>query len=206
MIMAVNPTRMELLRLRKRLILARRGHKLLRDKQDELLRHFLDLIKKWKNIRETTENRLVQSFKLFQRAFFTIPEYILNESCMRPGMKMTLSSSSRQITNVRLPQFSLEIEGDPIAYGFIETTDSLDKAILSYLNLFQDLIKLAEMEKGVVLLAEEIKKTRRRVNALEYVLIPNLEETTKYISMKLEEFERGSLVRLMKVKEIVRAH
>ena len=194
------------MRLRKRLILARRGHKLLRDKQDELLRHFLDLIKKWKNIRETTENRLVQSFKLFQRAFFTIPEYILDESCMRPGIEMTLSSSSRQITNVRLPQFSLEIEGDPIAYGFIETTDSLDKAILSYLNLFQDLIKLAEMEKGVVLLAEEIKKTRRRVNALEYVLIPNLEETTKYISMKLEEFERGSLVRLMKVKEIVRAH
>ena len=206
MIMAVNPTRMELLRLKKRLILARRGHKLLRDKQDELLRHFLDLIKKWKDARENAENGLVQSFKLFLRAFLIMPGYALNESCIKPGAEMILSSSSRQITSVRLPQFSLEVRGDPIAYGFVNTTDSLDKAVLAYLNLFQCLIKLAELEKAVILLAEEIKKTRRRVNALEYILIPNLEETIRYISMKLEEFERGSLVRLMKVKEIVRAH
>ncbi|PIU50988.1 V-type ATP synthase subunit D [Candidatus Desantisbacteria bacterium CG07_land_8_20_14_0_80_39_15] len=206
MIMAVNPTRMELLRLRKRLMLARRGHKLLRDKQDELLRHFLSLIKRWKDAREGVENGLVQGFGLFLRAFLVIPGYVLYESCIRPGVETVLSCSSRQITSVRLPQFSIEVKGDPIAYGFVNTTFSLDKAILSYLNLFQDLIKLAELEKAVILLADEIKKTRRRVNALEYVLIPNLEETIKYIFMKLEEFERGNLVRLMKVKEIVRAH
>lgn len=206
MIMAVNPTRMELLRLKKRLVLARRGHKLLRDKQDALLKHFLSLIKKWKDARESVENGLSRNFKLFLKAFLITPEYVMDESCMKPGAEVSISSSSQQITNVRLTQFSAEIKGDPVAYGFVNTTDSLDRAILAYLNLFQELIRLAGLEKAVILMSEEIKKTRRRVNALEYVLIPNLEETIKYITIKLEEFERGNLVRLMKVKEIVRAH
>ncbi|OIO00268.1 V-type ATP synthase subunit D [Candidatus Desantisbacteria bacterium CG_4_10_14_0_8_um_filter_48_22] len=206
MILAVNPTRMELLRLRKRILLARRGHKLLKDKQDELVRHFLVAIKDWKALRSRVEEGLARASGHFLKAYFFMRREVLVESLYSSSASLGLRVAFKRVTNLRLPVVSTEKSGDPFNYSFVGTTGDLDAALAVYCGAIKDIIELAGTEKSIMLLADEIKRTRRRVNALEYVLIPNLEETIRYISMKMEEFERSNLTQLMRVKEIVRAH
>ena len=175
MILAVNPTRMELLRLRKRLLLARRGHKLLKDKQDELVRHFLVAIKDWKALRSKVEEELARASRHFLKAYFFIRREVLMESLYSSSASLGLKVSYKRITNLRLPMVSTEKTGDPFNYSFVGTTGDLDAAAAIYCGVIEDIIELAGTEKSIMLLADEIKRTRRRVNALEYVLVPNLE-------------------------------
>jgi len=199
-------TRMELLRLRKRLVMARRGHKLLKDKQDELMKRLMEFIEELKEKRMEVEREITEIHKRFLLAVASISEHILEEALLLPRMKFSISVSTRLLMNVRIPVFEPVMEGRIHSYGFFGTSGELDESLVSLQKLVEKIIDLAQREKAVALLAEEIERTRRRVNALEYVLIPSLEETIKAISMKLSEIERADLNRLMRVKEIVRAH
>jgi V/A-type H+-transporting ATPase subunit D len=203
MLLEVNATRMELLRLKKRLSLAKRGHKLLKDKEDELMRHFLDLVNKNRDLREKLETQLIVAFKNFLMARAVMDRESMEEAIMFPKQKVDLSISTTSIMNLRVPRFELKSEGTVHSYGFVNTSAELDSALQIYSDLLPEMVKLAETESAVQLLADEIEKTRRRVNALEYVLIPNLEETIKYITMRLNEMERSNITRLMKIKEMV---
>ncbi|MGE5630236.1 MAG: V-type ATP synthase subunit D [Caulobacteraceae bacterium] len=207
-IMNVNPTRMELTRLKGRLKTAQRGHKLLKDKQDELMKKFIDLVKRNKELREMVEGELTQSFKNFLIARAVMSSEMLEEAIMYPTQKVSLEMSTKNIMSVNSPIFNLVKEDNKEAssvfpYGFVTTSGELDGAILSLQEVVDKLIELAQVEKTCQLMASEIEKTRRRVNALEYVMIPQLIETVKYITMKLDENERGNRVRLMKVKDMV---
>lgn len=206
-IMRVNPTRMELTRLKKRVKVARRGHKLLKDKRDELMKQFLDMVKKNRDLRRTAEEKIARMHKKFLLARAVMPSEIMGEAIMVPKYSARVKVSSRNIMSVEVPDFDLEqtvMEGrNMYPFGFAETSGELDKAVSSMYEILPGMIELAELEKSVQLLADEIEKTRRRVNALEYVLIPQLEETIKYITMKLDENERGNLSRLMKVKDMM---
>ncbi len=208
----VNPTRMELNRLRKRLTMAQRGHKLLKDKRDELIRQFLILVRRNKDLREHIEKELSEAFAKFLLARAVMPAVNLEEALMYPTKMLQLEVQRQNIMSVYTPKFDwIEQESGGTGeasiypYGFLDTSAELDTSIETLSNIFPQLMELAEVEKTVQLMAEEIEKTRRRVNALEYVLIPRLEETIKYITMKLDESERGALTRLMKIKDVVRA-
>ena len=203
MLLEVNATRMELLRLKKRLVLARRGHKLLKDKEDELMRQFLDLVNKNRDLREKLEAQLIAASQNFLMARAVMDRESMEEAIMFPKQKLELSVSTASIMNLRVPRFELKSEGTVHSYGFVNTSAELDSALQVYSDLLPEMVKLAEAESAVQLLADEIEKTRRRVNALEYVLIPNLEETIRYITMRLNEMERSNLTRLMKIKEMV---
>ncbi len=205
MLLEVNATRMELLRLKKRLVLARRGHKLLKDKEDELMRQFLDLVNKNRDLREKLEAQLIVAFRNFLMARAVMDRESMEEAIMFPNQKLELSVSTASIMNLRVPRFELKSEGTVHSYGFINTSAELDSALQVYSDLLPEMVKLAEAESAIQLLADEIEKTRRRVNALEHVLIPNLEETIRYIKMRLDEMERSNLTRLMKIKEMVRS-
>lgn len=207
----VNPTRMELNRLKKRLKMAQRGHKLLKDKRDELIRQFLILIKKNKELREQTEEALSAAFAKFLLARAVMSAEALEESLMYPTQRLSLEVKRQNIMSVYAPRFNWEEEsgqsedGSIYPYGFVETSGELDGSIETLSTIMPRLLELAEVEKATSLLADEIERTRRRVNALEYVLIPKIEQTARYITMKLDESERGALTRLMKIKEVVRA-
>lgn len=205
--MNVNPTRMVLTGLKKRLVTARRGHKLLKDKRDELMKKFLDIVRENKRLREEVEEKLKVVHGRFVMARAVMNSELVEEALMFPKVEVNLNVTTRNIMSVDVPvlDFTTEsgTEGDIYPYGFANTTGELDEAIATLSGLTPDLLRLAEMEKSAQLLADEIEKTRRRVNALEYVLIPNLEETIKYIVMKLDENERSNLTRLMKVKDMV---
>ena len=205
MLLEVNATRMELLRLKKRIVLARRGHKLLKDKEDELMRQFLDLVNKNRDLREKLEAQLIVAFRNFLMARAVMDRESMEEAIMFPKQKLELSVSTASIMNLRVPRFELKSEGTVHSYGFINTSAELDSALQVYSDLLPEMVKLAEAESAIQLLADEIEKTRRRVNALEHVLIPNLEETIRYITMRLDEMERSNLTRLMKIKEMVRS-
>lgn len=205
----VNPTRMELTNLKKRLEIAVRGHKLLKDKQDELMRQFIVLIKKNKDIRLEVEQELDLMFKQFFIASSMMSPKMLEEAIAIPKEKITVNISTKNIMSVYVPVMSFErkYEGNAeniYPYGFLQTSGELDDAINQLHELMPKLLKLAEIEKTCQLLAEEIEKTRRRVNALEYRTIPDLEETIKFIRMKLDESERSTITRLMKVKDMIR--
>ena len=202
----VNANRMELLRLKKRVVLARRGWKLLKDKQDELMRNFLDMVKENRQLRLEIEQKLAAIYRTFDQAYAIIPADVLKTALLLPNYDINISVSKRPVMNLRLPVFSIEAEGNLNSYGFGDTNFAVDSAVVSLDKLMHDLIRLAEIEKSCEELADEIENTRRRVNALEYILIPNIEETIRYISMKISEAERSTLSRLMKVKEIVRKH
>ncbi len=208
----VNPTRMELNRLKKRLTMAQRGHKLLKDKRDELIRQFMILVRKNKDLREDVEQDLTDAFAKFLLARAVMPAEILEEALMYPTKTLNLEISKQNIMSVYTPKFNWaeedtgrSEESSIYPYGFADTSAELDTSIETLSGVLTKLMELAEVEKSVQLLAEEIEKTRRRVNALEYVMIPRLEETIKYITMKLDESERGALTRLMKIKDVVRA-
>ncbi len=201
----VNSTRMELMRLKRRLNVARRGHKLLKDKQDELMRQFMEIIEETRKIRAKVERELSGVLGRFIHInSFMGPERV-EEALALPSVKIEMAVSIMSIMNVKVPEISYKIEGPPKCYGYAGTSGDLDLYIVALRKLFSDMIKLAQNEKRAELLADELVKTRRRVNALEYVLIPNIEETVRYITIKLDEMERSNLSRLMKVKDIVRA-
>ncbi|MDO5047070.1 MAG: V-type ATP synthase subunit D [Anaerococcus sp.] len=203
----VTPTRMNLNTLKERLATSKRGYKLLKDKQDELMRQFLDLIRENKRLREEVEGELSKSFKDFLLASaFMSPEF-LEEAVSFPTQKLGVDISIKNVMSVRIPKMEFKVEENENAsmfpYGYAQTSAGLDKAIKGLNQVMNDLLKLAELEKTTQLMADEIESTRRRVNALEYRTIPDLEETIKYIRSKLEENERATISRLMKVKDII---
>ncbi len=203
----VNPTRMELTRLKKKLVTATRGHKLLKDKRDELMRQFLDMVRENKALREKVELGIKNSNKNFVLARAGISNEVLGASVMAPGQEISLDISKRNIMSVDIPQYSVKTRtsdpNDIYSYGLAFTSADLDDAVMSLSNVFEDMLKLAECEKSCRLMASEIEKTRRRVNALEHVMIPDTKEKIKYITMKLDENERSTQVRLMKVKDMM---
>lgn len=203
----VNPTRMELTNLKKKLATALRGHKLLKDKRDELMRQFLDIVRENKTLRESVEARLADVHRGFTVAAAVSSPRMLEEALMLPKKEVALRVDSRNVMSVKVPVFGFDIVGrdssDGYNYGFAFTSGELDSALASLSDLLPDLVRLAEIEKTAQLLADEIEKTRRRVNALEYTMIPSLENAIKRISMKLGENERGNTTRLMKVKDMM---
>ena len=201
----VNPTRMELRRLKNRLKTATRGHKLLKDKSDEMIRQFMLYVRENKRLREEVEEELGDSLKSFMLARAVSSDAVIEEAIAMPSAKVALETSSKNVMSVNVPVFTVT-EGESKAlypYSFASVTSELDSSISSLTKLLPKLLKLAEVEKTCNMLADEIEKNRRRVNALEYVMIPQLEETIKYIVMKLDENERGATTRLMKVKSML---
>lgn len=204
----VNPTRMELTRLKGRLVTATRGHKLLKDKQDELMRRFIDLVKHNNELRKSVEEELQKSLKDFVMARAVMSSEFLEEAIAYPKESISLDIKKKNIMSVNVPVMNFkrkmeEDEGSIFPYGYINTSAELDTAIEKLYGILPKLLELAEVEKTCQLMSDEIEKTRRRVNALEYMTIPQLEETIKFIIMKLDENERGNLTRLMKVKSMM---
>lgn len=200
----VNPTRMELTRLKKELSTASRGHKLLKDKQDEMVRHFMSLIKENRKLRIEVENELKAISDTFNSARLKMSYAGLMEALMVPSQDIEVETSSKSIMNITVP--SLEVKASDsvdITYGFAFTPCELDDSVLKLSKLVEKMVKLAEIERSCDMLAVEIEKTRRRVNAIEFVLIPDLTDTIKYITMKLDDNERSNIIRLMKSKEII---
>ena len=198
---------MELTRLKNKLITARRGHKLLKDKRDELMRQFLELVRENKELRERVEAGISQSNKNFALARSAMSEEAVRVAFMSPKQEVQLSIDTKNIMSVDIPVFSYETRtsdaNDIYSYGFAFTSSDLDDAVKSLSDLLPEMLKLAESEKACQLMAAEIEKTRRRVNALEHVLIPQMEQNIKFITMKLDENERSSQIRLMKVKDMM---
>jgi V/A-type H+-transporting ATPase subunit D len=204
MAMQVNTTRMELLRLKKRLTLAKKGHKLLKQKQDELLRIIQRTITRLASMRKEIEDELIEALKQFFLARAYEDKNIFEGSLVLLGNEIELSMSEEKVMNVPLPRYEKNLKGELISYGFAITSPSLDVAFKGLLKVFERLIEMAELEKRIALLAEEMDKTRRRVNALEYILIPEIESTVRAINMKLEEREREKNSRLMIIKDVIR--
>jgi V/A-type H+/Na+-transporting ATPase subunit D len=204
----VNPTRMELTKLKKRLVTAARGHKLLKDKQDELMRRFIDLIKYNNKLRNEVEDKLQLAFKEFVMTSAAMSPEFLEEAISFPKESISVQVDTKNVMSVNVPvmKFIRKLESDPgsiYPYGFATTSSELDDSINYLYSILPKLLELAEVEKSCQLMADEIEKTRRRVNALEYMTIPQLNETIKYIKMKLDENERSALTRLMKVKDMM---
>jgi V/A-type H+-transporting ATPase subunit D len=194
---------MELLRLRRRLEVARRGHKLLKDKFDELMKPFIAKIKATRDLRADVENELLDAHRIFALASSETSAKELEEALAVPRASAEVTVAKTSIVSVAVPTFELQMEGDFDCYGLALTPALLDVALGRFKELLSRMVKLAQEEHALKALAWEIEKTRRRVNALEYVLIPQLEETIRYITMKLDEFERANLTQLMKIKEMV---
>jgi len=198
---------MELTKLKRKLVTAIRGHKLLKDKRDELMRKFLDMVRENKALREKVEEGINRANKNFVLARSVMDDEIINVSLMAPRQEVYLDIHTRNVMSVDIPQFEYKTktadEHDIYPYGYAFTSSDLDDAVKSLADILPDMLKLAEVEKACQLLAAEIEKTRRRVNALEHVMIPDMQEKIKYIMMKLDENERSTQVRLMKVKDMM---
>ena len=203
----VTPTRMELTRLKRKLVTAVKGHRLLKDKRDELMRQFLDLVRETRDLREKVETELVSCNAHFVNASAVMSKEALDASLLSPKQQINVDVGSKNVMSVEIPQFETDTrtadKGDIFPYGFAFTSFELDDAVMNLDALLPDLIKLAQYEKSCELMSAEIEKTRRRVNSLEHVMIPRYQETIKYISMKLEENDRSSRTRLMKVKDML---
>lgn len=203
----VNPTRMELTNLKRKLTTARRGHKLLKDKRDELMRRFMELVRENKALRKKVEANIKEANAHMSVARSVMSDADIESALMMPMQEMSVDISEKNIMSVQIPVYDVGFKtadsADIYPYGFAYTSTDLDAAVKYISDILPDLLKLAEMEKSCQLMAAEIEKTRRRVNALEHVMIPQYEETIKYISMKLEENERGATTRIMKVKDMM---
>ncbi len=202
----VNPTRMEMTRLKQQLKMATRGHKLLKDKLDELMKQFLNVVRENKRLREEAEGSLESAYKNFVIAKAVMSEASLSVALMIPQQSVSVKVGQKNIMSVDVPVFDFQkgkSQGDIYPYGFVSTSGELDNAMVSFSSAMEPLLRLAESEKTAQLLAQEIEKTRRRVNALENVMIPNHIETIKYITLKLEENDRASKTGVIKVKEMV---
>ncbi len=205
-ILRVNPTRMELTKLKKRLKTAVRGHKLLKDKRDEMVRQFMLLIRKNRKLRIEVEKALSSALADFVLARVAMTKDAMDEALLFPLREVDLEVSKTNIMSVNVPKIDYtekKREQKFFPYGMLSTSAELDSASAEFSKVLPSMVELAELEKTCNMLADEIEKTRRRVNALEYVMIPQLEETIKYIKMKLDENERGSLTRLMKTKDMI---
>ena len=205
--MNVNPTRQELTRLKGRLRTSIRGHKLLKDKRDELMKQFMDVVRENRALRKKVEDGLMQAYGSFTVASALMSGEMLEQSLLYPKQSVELDMTFQNVMSVNVPVYEFKTKsqdpGEIYPYGFATTSGELDDAVDNMASVFQDMLKLAQIEKTSQLLAEEIEKTRRRVNALEYVKIPQMEEAIKYITMKLDENERASTIRLMKVKDMI---
>ena len=200
------PTRMVLNQLKGRLTTARRGHKLLKDKRDELMRQFMDIVKQNKELRRKVEEGLTEAFASLSAASAVMSPQMLEQALLYPRRTVDLDLTYKNVMSVNVPQYSFATSGggeDIIPYAFAQTSGDLDDALGKLSAVFEDMLQLAEVEKTMQLMAEEIESTRRRVNALEYSTIPDLETNIHYITMKLEENENSTKVRLIKVKEMV---
>lgn len=201
------PTRMELTRLKKKLVTAVRGHKLLKDKRDELMRQFLDLAKENMELRKAVEEGIRKANANFVTAKASMPEEALHTALMAPKQEVYLEAERKNVMSVEIPVFEYRTRtadpNDIYSYGFAFTSGDLDDAIRSLADVLPQMLELAEKEKACQLLAAEIEKTRRRVNALEHVMIPETQESIRYITMKLDENERSSQIRLLKVKDMM---
>ena len=206
-VMNVNPTRMELTNLKKKLLTARRGHKLLKDKRDELMRQFLILVRENRSLRRSVEEKIRTANQYMSLASGEMSDKEINVALMLSGQKLSVELKNKNIMSVPVPEFklnqTLSEDNGAYSYGFAFTSGDLDEAMKIYTSLTKDLMKLAETEKTCQLLAKEIEGTRRRVNALEHVLIADYEDTIKYITEKLDENERSNTTRLMKVKDMM---
>jgi V/A-type H+-transporting ATPase subunit D len=206
-VLNVNPTSMELTRLKERLELASRGHKLLKDKQDELMRQFITLIRENNELRNEVEEKIEAGMKSYSIASALNHDNFLSEVMTTPSQSVSLNIDQENIMNIRVPQMNFNYEDTPddisdINYGYLNSNGDLDSAIGQMLDVMPRMLELAEVEKRCQLMADEIEKTRRRVNALEYKTIPDLEDTIYFIEMKLEEAERAEITRLIKVKDM----
>lgn len=205
--MNVNPTRMELTNLKRKLVTARRGHKLLKDKRDELMRRFLDMVRENKELRREVEEAILEANKHISVARSVMSGEALDVALMMPKQELSLDVTSRNVMSVNIPVFDIQMrsanENDVYSYGFAFTSGDLDEAVKNLSEVFKKMVRLAEIEKSCQMMSAEIEKTRRRVNALEHVLIPRYTETIKYITMKLDENERSTTTRLMKVKDMM---
>ena len=203
----VNPTRMELSRLKKKLNTATRGHKLLKDKRDELMRRFLEMVRENRALRMKVEEQIRQANANFVLAKSSMSDETLKAALLAPKQEVYVSTCYRNVMSVDIPVFKTDTRtpdpNDIYSYGFAFTSADLDDAVKSLADVLPDLIKLAEIEKSCQLMADEIEKTRRRVNALEHVMIPETQEQIRYITRKLDENERSTQTRLMKVKDMM---
>ncbi len=203
----INPTRMELTRLKKKRITAIRGHRLLKDKRDELMRQYLDLVRINMELRKRVEAGILSANQNFVIAKASMSEPALNTALMAPKQAVALECGIKNVMSVNIPTFEYKTRtadpNDIYSYGFAFTSSDLDDAVKSLADILPDMIELAQCEKSCQLMAAEIEKTRRRVNALEHVIIPETEAGIKYISMKLDENERSTQIRLMKVKDMM---
>ena len=205
----VNPTRMELTRLKGKLKTAQRGHKLLKDKRDELMKQFLDTVRELRSLRAQVEEELMRVHSSFTVASALMSAQAMEQALMYPKQSVELTMTFQNIMSVNVPVYHYQTRtddtGDIFPYGFAATSGELDGAVAALGEVFQNMLKLAETEKAAQLMAEEIEKTRRRVNALEYVVIPETQDNIRYITMKLDENDRSTTTRLMKVKDMLLA-
>lgn len=203
----VNPTRMELTKLKKSLATATRGHRLLKDKRDEMMRQFLDIVRENKELRQRVEAKLSEANKYMAVAGSVMKKEVLMSALLMPKQGVELEIGSRNVMSVDIPTFKTKTKSqdtkDIYSYGYAFTGYDLDKSVSLLSEVLPDMLRLAETEKAAQLLASEIEKTRRRVNALEYVMIPNYQDTIRYITMKLDENERSNTTRLMKIKDMM---
>ena len=203
----VNPTRMELTRLKRKLATASRGHKLLKDKRDELMRRFLELVRENKALRERVEAGIREANQMLVMAGAEMSSQALNAALMAPKQEIYLEAGTKNVMSVDIPVFEYKTRtpdpNDIYSYGFAFTSSDLDMAVKRLADVLPDMLRLAECEKSCQLMAAEIEKTRRRVNALEHVVIPETQQNIRYITMKLDENERSSQTRLMKVKDMM---
>lgn len=203
----VNPTRMELKKLKGRLVTARRGHKLLKDKRDELMRQFLDVVRQAKTLREELSIQLGSVYSNFASAAALMEPRMMTEALLLPGVQGKLTVKKKNIMSVNVPVFQYEAaqasSTGGAGYGYAFTSGELDNAVEQICTTAAQLVRLAQLEKTATLLCDEIEKTRRRVNALEHIMIPQYEAGVRTISMKLDENERGTQTRLMKVKDMM---
>ena len=203
----VNPTRMELTRLKGKLKTSLRGHKLLKDKRDELMKQFLDTVREVRQLRSQVEEELMRVHGSFTVASAVMSGPAMEQALMYPKQSVELDMTFKNVMSVSVPIYHFKTKtedgADIFPYGYAATPGELDEAVEALGEVFQSMLKLAQIEKTAQLLAEEIEKTRRRVNALEYVVIPQTEENIRYITMKLDENDRSNTTRLMKVKDML---
>ena len=205
--LAVNPTRMELTRLKGKLRTAQRGHKLLKDKRDELMKQFMNTVREVRSLRAEVEEELMKVHGAFTVASALMSSEAMEQALLYPKQSVELTMKSQNIMSVNVPVYEFQTktksDADIYPYGFAATSGELDTAVDALGRVFRKMLKLAEIEKSAQLMAEEIEKTRRRVNALEYVVIPNTQDTIRFITMKLDENDRATTTRLMKVKDMI---
>jgi len=203
MILKISPTRISLLNLKKELKVAQKGHKLLKDKRDGLIKKFMVVIYEARDLRHSVESRLGSAFDSYQRSSAMTPRLAQEVALLVPNAEVGLNAKVKTVMSVKIPEFEITKKGSAFSYGFLDSTGDLDNAIVKFEEVFVDIVRLAELEKTAENLADEIEKTRRRVSALENVMIPNLQETIKFIAMQLDERARDAVVSTMRVKAMI---